>query len=99
MAVIVPILAKLDPKGFNDAKKSFGNLSGSIKKSLATIGVGLGLGALTQQLKAAGKAAAQDAKSQGLLALALRNTVGATNEQIAAVETQITKFQNLRQRS
>ena len=95
MAVIVPILAKLDPKGFNDAKKSFGNLSGSIKKSLAGIGVGLGLAALTNQLKAAGKAAAQDAKSQGLLALALRNTVGATNEQIAAVETQITKFQNL----
>jgi plasmid maintenance system antidote protein VapI len=95
MAVIVPILAKLDPKGFNDAKKSFGSLSGSIKKSLAGIGVGLGLAALTNQLKAAGKAAAQDAKSQGLLALALRNTVGATNEQIAAVETQITKFQNL----
>jgi hypothetical protein len=95
MAVIVPILAKIDPKGFKDAKKGFGDLSSNIKKSLAGIGVGLGLAALTGQLKAAGKAAAQDAKSQGLLALALRNTVGATNEQIAAVETQITKFQNL----
>jgi hypothetical protein len=95
MAVIVPILAKIDPKGFKDAKKGFGDLSSNIKKSLAGIGVGLGLAALTGQLKAAGKAAAQDAKSQGLLAIALRNTVGATNEQIAAVETQITKFQNL----
>jgi hypothetical protein len=85
------IAAQFEDSGLKKAQKGFAGLSKSIKAAIGAVG----FGALTSGLKIAGKAAAEDAKSQGLLALALRNTVGATNEQIAAVEIQITKFQNL----
>ena len=94
-SIFIPLKTVLDNSGLKKTQSEFGKLGKSLKTALGAVGVGLSIGAITGQLKAAGKAAAEDAKSQGLLALALRNTVGATNEQIAAVETQITKFQNL----
>lgn len=93
MAVIVPIAAKYDPKGINQAKKGFASLSKSVKGALAGLGIGLGLGAIAGQLKAASKAAVDDAKSQGLLAQSLRNSIGATTDQIAAVEKSISKME------
>lgn len=94
-SIFIPLKTVLDNSGLKKTQSEFGKLGKSLKTALGAVGVGIGIGQLTQQLKAAGKAAAEDAKSQGLLALALRNTVGATDEQIASVETQITKFQNL----
>jgi hypothetical protein len=45
-------------------------------------------------LKESGKAAVEDAKSQGLLELQLKNTTGATKEQSAAVEESIRAMSN-----
>src|SRR5512137_1656085 len=89
MAVIVPIVSKFDDKGLKQAQSDFGKLGKSMKTMLAGVGVGLGLAALTNGLQAAGKAAASDAKSQGLLALAMKNTMGATAEQISMAEKNI----------
>lgn len=65
----------------------------SMNKTLGTLGVGLGFAALTNGLKNATKAASEDRKSQGLLANALQNTVGATDGAIAGAEQYIKKTQ------
>lgn len=91
MAVIVPIVAKFDPKGIKQAKGAFSGLSSTLKKTLGTLGVGLGLSAITNQLSQMAKGAAEDVKSQVQLATALKNVTGATQEQIAANETFIAK--------
>ncbi len=91
MAVIVPIVAKFDPKGIKQAKGAFAGLSSSLKKSLGGLGIGLGLAAVVSQLDKMAKGAVEDAKSQAQLAVALRNVTGATQEQIAANETFIAK--------
>lgn len=70
--------------------QSVGN---SMNKSLGAIGLGLGLVTLANGLKNATKAASEDRKSQGLLANALRNTVGANSEAIAGAEQYIKKTQ------
>lgn len=87
MAVIVPVVAKYDPKGVNQAKSSFASLSKTLKKSLAGLGIGLGLSTIANQLGEMARGAVEDAKSQAQLAVALRNVTGATQEQIAANET------------
>jgi hypothetical protein len=92
-ALFIPLKAIFDDRGFKNAQKSMGSLGQTMKKTLGAVGLTVGVGALVNQLNRAGKAAAEDAKSQGLLALALRNTVGATNEQISAVEKSIAKME------
>jgi hypothetical protein len=89
----IPLKAIFDDKGFKEAQKSMGSLGATMKKTLGAVGLTVGLGALVNQLNRAGKAAAQDAKSQGLLALALRNTVDATDAQISAVEKSVAKME------
>lgn len=89
------IAAQFEDSGLKKAQKSFNSLGKTIKGALGAVGVGLSIGAITSGLNAAGKAAAQDAKSQGLLAMALKNTVGATNEQIASVEQSISKMESM----
>ena len=63
MAVIVPVVAKFDDKGIKKAKSAFGSLSKSLKGSLAALGVGLSLGALTRSLGNAVQAAEKVVKS------------------------------------
>jgi hypothetical protein len=94
-SIFIPLKTVLDNSGIKKAQSEFGKLGKSLKTALGAVGVGLGLGAITTQLNAAGKAAAADAKSQALLANTLRNTVGATNEQIAAVEISISGMERL----
>lgn len=67
-------------------------ISSGIGKAFAAIGVGLSFAFITRELKEASKAAVEDAKSQGLLATALKNTTGANNSQIASVENSISKM-------
>jgi hypothetical protein len=81
------------------ANKQLSGLSGtankiskSIGRAFATIGVGLSFAFITRELKEASKAAVEDAKSQGLLATALKNTTGANNAQIASVEKSISEM-------
>lgn len=64
-------------------------ISSSMRTAFAAIGLGLSFTVLIRELKEAAQAAVQDAKSQGLLANALENTTGATDNQIAAVEASI----------
>ena len=89
------IAAQFEDSGLKKAKKGFEGLGKTMKTALGAVGLGLSVGALTSALNAAGKAAAQDAKSQALLATALRNTVGATNDQILAVEESISKMESM----
>lgn len=95
MAVIVPVVSKFDDRGFNKAKSGFAALSRSLKSSLGAIGVATSLAGVVTQLNAMGKAAVADAKSQALLANAMRNTIGASNAQVASTESSIQKFSNL----
>lgn len=92
-SVIIPLKAIFDDKGIKDAQKSFGRLGNSLKGALGAVGIGIGLAAITNQLKQASKAAVEDAKSQGLLAQQLKNTVGATDQAIAANEAFISSLE------
>ncbi len=95
MAVIVPVVAKFDPKGIKQAKSGFAGLGKSLKSSLGAIGIATSLAGIAGQLNAMGKAAVADAKSQALLANTMRNTIGASNAQIASTESAIQKFSSL----
>ena len=80
----------------NDFKKldrTVKSASASMSKALGAAGIGLGLASVTNLLKNSTKAASEDRKSQGLLAQALRNTVGATTQAIAGAEEYIKKTQ------
>jgi hypothetical protein len=92
-SIFLPLKAIFDDKGIKEAQASFGKLGKSVKGALGAVGIGLSFGAITAALTAAGKAAASDAKSQGLLANALINTVGASDLQIASVEKSIAKME------
>ena len=94
-SIFIPLKTVLDNSGIKKTQSEFGKLGKSLKTALGAVGVGLSIGAITQQLNAAGKAAADDAKSQGLLAIALKNTVNATNDQIASVEESISKMESM----
>ena len=92
-SIFLPLKAIFDDKGIKEAQASFSKLGKSVKGALGAVGIGLSFGAITAALTAAGKAAASDAKSQGLLANALINTVGASDLQIASVEKSIAKME------
>jgi hypothetical protein len=65
----------------------------SMNKTFGALGLAVGLGTLVNGLKNATKAASDDRKSQGLLATALKNTVGATDQAIAGAEAWVRKTQ------
>lgn len=89
------IAAQFEDSGLKKAQKGFSSLGKTIKGALGAVGVGVGVAAITRQLGAAGKAAAEDAKSQGLLAIALRNTTNANDAQIASIEQSISKMESM----
>ena len=93
-SILIPLKTVLDDKGIKDAQASFGKLGSSLKGVLAAAGIGIGIGAITNALQESTKAAGEDVKSQALLAQQLRNTVGASKEQIASVEASIKTMQN-----
>jgi hypothetical protein len=95
MAVIVPVVSKFDPKGFNKAKSGFASLGKSLKSSLGALGLATSLAGVVGQLNAMGKAAVADAKSQALLANAMRNTINASQAQIAETEKAVQSFSSL----
>ena len=80
-------------KDLNGLKTTTDKISKGIKTALGAIGVGLSFSVITQQLKEASEAAIEDRKSQELLGNQLKNTTGATDDQIAAVEKAIGKMQ------
>jgi hypothetical protein len=78
--------AQSELQGLNKRISGFASSAG---KAFASIGVGLSFAVLAQQLTEATKAAVEDRKSQELLAVQLRNTMKATDAQIASVEESI----------
>ena len=92
MALILPIASKFDPSGLRKAQKEFGGLGKSIRGALGVAGIAVGMSALVNITKESVKAAAQDAKSQKLLALQLKNTLHATKAQIAGTEEYLGKL-------
>jgi hypothetical protein len=77
----------------NDMNKRAQAVSKGIGRAFAAIGIGLSFKVLANEIKEATQAAIEDVKSQTLLANALRNTTGATDEQIASVEEVIRGYQ------
>lgn len=73
--------------------KTAGNVGAGINRALGAVGLGLGFAALTATIKKASKAAIEDSKSQGQLALALRNTLGANDSVVASAEAFIAQTQ------
>jgi hypothetical protein len=82
--------AAKDLKGLNS---TVGKISKGMKSALAAVGLGFSLGVVINELKEASKAAIEDVKSQELLALSLQASTKATDNQIAAVEKIIGKYQ------
>ena len=82
--------AAQDLKGL---KSTTDKISKGMKTALAAIGVGFSLTAVVGALKESTKAAIEDRKSKELLSKALIDNVGATKNQVDAVENYITQAQ------
>ena len=80
-------------RDFRNLSTNVQRAGASINKSLSGVGLGIGLAVITNGLKNATKAASEDVKSQGLLANALRNSLGATTDAIAGAEAYIKSTQ------
>jgi hypothetical protein len=78
MSLIASILSKFDDSGIKKAQHGFGGL----KKTLAGIGIGLGLKQVADTLLDAAKAASADQKSMQLLNNQLKKNAGATEAQV-----------------
>ena len=78
MSVIVKLLSKFDDSGIKKAQHGFGGL----KKTLAGIGIGLGLKQVADTLLDAAKAASADQKSMQLLNNQLKKNANATDAQV-----------------
>jgi hypothetical protein len=94
MAINIPILSSLDTSGFDKAKREFSQLEGVGAKSSfalqkAALPAAAALGGLAVVLGDATKGAIEDAAAQEKLATQLRNSTGATDKTIAAVEKHI----------
>lgn len=98
-AVVARILTQYSDKGSKAATKDIAKLGKSFDKFAKKSAKAFGIAAVAAAAfavkigKDAVQAAMEDQKSQALLANSLRNTVGATDSQIASVEKNITALQ------
>lgn len=93
MSVNLNLVSKYSGDGLKKASSDIKSLTGSLKGIAGAIGVGIGLSALTNGFMDAGRAAVEDVKSQALLANQLRNTIGASDSQVAGIERVIQAMQ------
>lgn len=91
MAINVPVVTKYDPSGLRKAKKGFGDFGKSLKGLVGPAIAAAGFSMLVSGISDSVKAAAEDAKSQRLLAKQLTNTTKASAKQIKSVEKFIDK--------
>lgn len=94
MALAIPIISEFDGKGVDKAIRQFNQLETTGEKAnfvlkKAALGAAAAFGALAAGIGMATKAAMEDAQAQAQLAQQLKNTVGATNSQIASSEKYI----------
>jgi hypothetical protein len=81
-------------KSLERMRKKVQHQSRMMNQAFKKIGAGLGFFAITNALKRAGEAAANDARSQRLLALQLKTTTKASDKQIASNEKFIDTLSN-----
>lgn len=98
MAINIPIISSLDSKGFEKAALEFKSLETNSQKAgfvmeKAFLPAVAALAGLTAVAGLSVKAAIEDEAAQAQLAKTLQNVVGATNEQIAAVEASVAAMQ------
>lgn len=93
MAINLNLVTKYSDSGIKKATGDLKGFGGSLKSLAGAVGVGVGLSALANGLMDAGRAAVEDVKSQALLATQLRNTVGASDAQVAGIEQVIKSMQ------
>ena len=98
MSINIPIVSSFSGKGFDKAIAQFKKLETTadkaefIMRKFGAPAMTAAIGAITTELTLAVKAAAEDQKSQEQLKIALENTVGANQAQVAAVEDSITSL-------
>ena len=101
MAVIIPIVTTFGSKGVQNAIKQFKSLNSTMERARfltqrllipATVALGASTITLGKQLLDAAKAAAAEEQSQKQLRLALINSTGATENQIANIEQLMDKM-------
>ena len=101
MAVIIPIVTTFGSKGVQNAIKQFKSLNSTMDRARfltqrllipATVALGAASVVLGKQLLDAAKAAASDEAAQKQLRLALINSTGATDEQVAGIEQLVDKM-------
>ena len=93
MAVIVPVATKFDDSGIKKTKSAFSGLAKSLKSTIGALGIATSFAGLANALQDASRAAVSDVKSQALLATQLRNTIGASDAQVASVEAAISAME------
>ena len=96
MAISIPIVTELNAKGIDRAIREFKNLETAGQKAQfaikkAALPAAAAIGGLAVVAVDAVKAFMEDDKAAQLLATSLRNTTGATDAQVASVESFITK--------
>jgi nucleoid DNA-binding protein len=91
--LVFPIAYKSDSSGLKEAESQFKKFGEGVKGILETAGIGLGVAEVVNVLKESAHVAVESSQSQALLANQLRNTTGASDEQIASVEESIQKMQ------
>jgi hypothetical protein len=97
MAVSLPIVSEFDGKGISKAIAEFKQLETTGQKAQfalkkAAVPAGIAIAGLAAGLGMATKAAMEDEAAQTKLASALQNTTGATDKQIAGVESLLGKM-------
>lgn len=94
MAVTIPILTEFNSKGIDLANSSIGSFGGSATKAFKKVAkfAALGGAAIAAGLGASVKAAAEDAQGQAVLAKTLKNSSGATDDQITSIEDLISSM-------
>jgi hypothetical protein len=89
--ISIPIISEFDGKGISNAVQQFKQLEGAGSKAQfaikkAAVPAAAALGGLAVALGDAVKGAMEDQAAQKQLALAIKNSTGATDDQIASVE-------------
>lgn len=94
MAINVPIITDFQSKGVKQAEDAFGNLKNRAGKAFKAIGLAAtaAAGAVAAGLGASVKAAVEDEQAQVKLAKAIKNSAGASDQQIKSVEQIISKM-------
>ncbi len=94
MAINIPIITDFNPKGIDLANSAIGGFGGSATKVFKNVAkfAAIGGAAIAAGLGASVKAAAEDAQGQAVLSKTLKNSSGATDDQVASIEDLISSM-------